>query len=191
MNAALVNKAIRASVQPAVYALAVRLFVLTTDRRGSNRYKPTVATFYETSLITSVYEHLLMNPKLAHLEIRHEMPYKGPIGAPKRVDLWIRPPHGGYAHLIEAGDFSVRKVHSDFAKIRALNPKGSNWFLAFFRDPAKGAADPHPVVTQSFARKNGLDDARVEYDQRFCCSFDVYRPDGNHDPFGFVLFRAK
>lgn len=190
MNDSLVNKAVRSAIQPALYALAVRLFVLTTDRKGSSKHKPTVATFYETSIVTAIYEHLLMMPKLAHLEIRHEMPYKGPAGAPKRVDLWIRPPSGGYAHLIEAGDFGVGKVHQDLAKTKALNPNGANWFLCFFRESA-AAKDPHSIITKSFARKGGLDSARVDYDKRFTKTFEVYRPDGQHDPFGFTLFRAK
>ena len=42
-----------------------------------------------------------MDPRLAHLEIRHEMPYPSGMGAPERVDLWIRPPMGGYAHIID------------------------------------------------------------------------------------------
>ncbi len=190
MNAALVNKAVCAAVQPAVCSLAVKLFVLTTDRRGSKNYKPTVATFYETGIVTAIYEHLLMMPTLAHLEIRHEMPYQGSNGAPKRVDLWIRPPQGGYAHLIEAGDFTVGKVHSDLAKAKTLNPKGSNWFLALFRDPDR-APHPNAVIAASFNRANGLDRHQVEYDDRFAKTFHVYRPDGNHDPFGFALFRAR
>lgn len=190
MNKALVNTALFSCVEPAVYALAVRLFVLTTDRDGSSMYKPTVATFFETGIITAIYEHLLMLPSLAHLEIRHEMPYHGPVGAPRQVDLWIRPPGGGYAHLIEAGDFSPGKVHRDLAKIKAINPNGANWFLAFFRKPP-GAANPTPVINQSFLRVNGLDDARVEFDARFSKSFEVYRPNGAHDPFGFALFRAR
>lgn len=190
MNDALVNRAIRAAVQPGVYALAVRLFVLVTDRKGSSKHKPTVATFYETGIVTAIYEHLLMMPNLAHLEIRHEMPYQGTGGAPKRVDLWIRPPKGGYAHLIEAGDFGVGKVHSDLAKIKHLNPNGGNWFLAFFRNPTE-AQDPNAIIIKSFERTNGLDQARVEHEPRFTKSFEVYRPDGNHDPFGFALLRAK
>ena len=59
-------------VQPAVQALAARLFVLTSGRKGSTKYRPTVNTFYETGIVTALYEHLLMSPILQHLEIRHE-----------------------------------------------------------------------------------------------------------------------
>lgn len=190
MHKALFLRTLFSSVQPAIYSLAVKLFVLTTDRKGSKKFKPTVATFYETGIITSIYEHLLMLPSISHLEIRHEMPYKGPIGAPRRVDLWARPPNGGYAHLIEAGDFDVGKVHRDLAKIRAINPHGSNWFLAFFRE-GNAATNPDLRIQKSFARQDGLDPTRVSYDSRFSSSFEVYRPDGKHDPFGFAIMRAR
>jgi hypothetical protein len=189
MNKALVASSVLSLIQPSVYAVAGRLFVLSTGRAGSSRFKPTVATFYETGLVTSIYEHLLMDPRLSHLEIRHEMPYKGPVGAPKRVDLWIRPPKGGYAHLLEAGDFVVRKVHSDLAKIRAINPSGANWFLAFFRGP-NGNANPWPKINASFGRTNGLDRTRCQTEQKFCGHFNVYRPDGSCDGLGYALFRA-
>lgn len=113
---------------------------MTSGRAGSARFKPTVATFYETGLVTALYEQLLMSPNLNHLEIRHEMPYQGPVGAPKQVDLWLRHLDGAHPQLIEAGDFGVGKVHADLAKITALNPRGANWFLAFFR--MTGADDP-------------------------------------------------
>src|SRR5580704_16734152 len=99
MSVSLVPKTIMSLVQPSVQACASRLFVLTAGREGSSNFHPTVNTFYETGLVTWLYEHLLMTPVLKHLEIRHEMPYQGPAGAPKRVDLWIRPPNGGYPHL--------------------------------------------------------------------------------------------
>lgn len=197
-------RAIVSCVQPAVYSLAGRLFVLTAGRRGSRLYMPTVATFYETSIVTALYETLLMLPDLVRLEIRHEMPYPPPKpaarkaatkkpakrkGAPKKVDLWMRPPKGGYPHLIEAGDFSVGKVHRDCRKITALNPNGSNWFLAFFREPSE-ASDPWAVLQASLARKNGLNGARVHVDRRLVGSFLVYRPDGASDPFGYALLRA-
>lgn len=180
-------KAIVSCIQPAVCSLAARLFVLTAGRRGSRLYKPTVATFYETSIVTALYEVLLMLPALQHLEIRHEMPYGGSTRTPKRVDLWIRPPQGGYPHLIEAGDFKPQKVHNDCAKIRALNPNGANWFLAFFREPSE-ASDPLAVLTASQLRRNGLNGVYV--DKRLVGSFLVYRPDGASDPFGYALLRA-
>lgn len=177
-------------IYPTVYSVAGRLFVLSSGRKGSVQFQPTISSFYETGIVTALYEHMLMSPQLAHLEIRHEMPYPSPgKGAPKRVDLWVRPPNGGYAHLIEAGDFSVQKVHSDLEKIRNINPKGSCWFIAFFRG-SQSALDPWAEIEKSFNRKNGLDKSKVKTGSNFCGSFDVYRPDGNHDTFGYALFRA-
>ncbi len=178
-------------VQPAVQALAARLFVLTSGRKGSIKYRPTVNTFYETGIVTALYEHLLMSPILQHLEIRHEMPYHGPVGAPKRVDLWLRPVNGGNPILIEAGDFAVGKVHNDLAKIKAINPNGTNWFLAFFRDPKKtNPGDPLTVLMNSLAHGAGLDPAKVEVDQTLVTHFEVYRPTGDHDTFGVALIRG-
>jgi len=99
-------------VQPAVQSLAGRLFVLTTGRAGSRHFKPSVVSFYETGLVTALYEQLLMTPLLQHMDIRHEMPYHGTAGAPKQVDLWLRHLNGAHPHLVEAGDFSVGKVHT-------------------------------------------------------------------------------
>jgi len=131
-----------------------------------------------------------MDPTLSHLEIRHEMPYQGPRGGPKKVDLWIRPPNGGYAHLIEAGDFQSKKVHEDLAKIKKINPYGSNWFLAFFRG-SDATVDPWSKIQKSYKRSNGgLDKGKARCASNFCGSFSVYRPDGSSDPFGFALFRA-
>jgi hypothetical protein len=179
-------------VKPAVQSLASRLFVLTSGRKGSAKYRPTVNTFYETGIVTALYEHLLMSPSLQHLEIRHEMPYHGPVGAPKRVDLWMRPVNGGHPHLIEAGDFAVGKVHGDLAKIAAINSNGTNWFLAFFRDPnATNPSDPWDVMQKSFLHGAGLDPAKVEADQSLTTHFEVYRPTGDHDTFGAALLRGK
>lgn len=189
MKKALIASSLVSLIHPSIYAVAGRLFVLTTGRMGSAIYKPTVATLYETGLVSSLYEHLLMDPRLSHLEIRHEMPYPGAVGAPKQVDLWIRPPYGGYAHLIEAGDFGLGKVHDDLAKISALNPNGANWFLAFFRG-ANSTADPWSVISKSLTRKNGLDPKRVRSHEKLCGSFTVFRPDGTSDMFGYALLRA-
>src|SRR5690606_10221408 len=121
-----IPQTILALVEPAVWSLAARLLILTTDRKGATKHQPTVATFYETGIVTAVYEALLMSPVLAHLEIRHEMSYKtrGGKGAPKQVDLWLRPHNGGRPIMIEAGDFAVGKIHRDLAKLRTLNANG-------------------------------------------------------------------
>lgn len=179
-------------VHPAVQSLASRLFVLTAGRKGSAKYRPTVNTFYETGIVTTLYEQMLMSPLLQHLEIRHEMPYPGPVGAPKQVDIWLRPVNGGIPTLIEAGDFTVGKVHADLAKLRSLNPGGTNWFLAFFRDTkTTSPRDPWAVLTSSLGRANGLDPKNVVIDKGFTTSFEVYRPTGNHDTFGAALLRGK
>ena len=192
MAVSLIPRTVFSLVQPAVWATAARLFVLTTGRAGSKKYRPTVATFYETGLVTALYEQLLMCPTLAHLEIRHEMSYPGAAGtqgAPKRVDLWLRPVNGGNPTLIEAGDFAKRKVENDLQKMKALNPSGANWFLAFFRSPSHASA-PWDALQASLNRQGGLNDNLVSVDQRLTTSFTVYRPDGNSDPFGAALIRA-
>jgi hypothetical protein len=185
-----IPRTIFALVEPAVWALAAQLFILTTGRKGSKSHKPTVATFYETGVVTALYEALLMSPVLAHLDIRHEMAYKVTPGrgAPKQVDLWLRPHNGGLPILIEAGDFQVGKVHRDLQKIAGLNPKGTNWFLAFFRSGV-AAADPLAELQRSYTRKKGLDSARVRMDKRLVRSFKVFRPGGSDD-FGAALLRG-
>ena len=186
----LIPRTIVSLVQPAVYAVAARLFVLTTDRRGSRRFKPSISTFFETGLVTSLYEQLLMSPRLSHLDVRHEMPFSAAAkGRQRQVDIWLRPVVGGYAHCVEAGDFSVGKAHSDARKLQILNPRGSNWFLAFFRHP-EDADDPFSKIQRSFGRQNGLDPHLVTADEKLTRAFQVYLPNGSHDPFGFSLFKV-
>ena len=193
MSVSKIPKTVFSLVQPAVWAVASRLFVLTTGRAGSARFKPTVATFYETGLVTALYEQLLMSPTLSHFEIRHEMPYPNPTsaaGAPKRVDLWLRPVKGGQPHLIEAGDFTKQKTQADLIKMNGLNASGCNWFLAFFRKPPH-ASDPWTALQASLARQRGLDANLAQVDRRLTTLFLVYRPDGQSDPFGAALIRAR
>ena len=178
-------------VEPAVWGLAARLLILTTDRKGSAKAKPSVATFYETGIVTSLYEAMLMSAVLSNYDIRHEEPYKTPgkRGAPKQVDLWLRPHNGGIPILIEAGDFAPGKVHRDLAKLKRLNPKGTNWFLAFFRKAPK-SAEPLLELNRSFRRKDGLNAKRVKVENVLVMSFDVFRPNGSPDKFGAALLRA-
>jgi len=179
-------------VEPAMWSLAARLLILTTDRKGSKKHQPTVATFYETGIVTSLYEALLMSPVLAHLDIRHEMAFKTTAGkgAPQRVDLWLRPHNGGTPIMIEAGDFSVGKVHKDLAKLKKLNSKGTNWFLALFRE-GSAAAKPLEELENSFRRGNGLDDTKVKMEKSLVQSFEVFRPGGGvPDKFGMALLRG-
>ena len=186
-----IPKTIFRLVEPAVWILAARLLILTTDRKGSAKSKPTVATFYETGIVTSLYEAMLMSAVLANYDIRHEEPYKLNTGkgAPKQVDLWLRPYNGGIPIMIEAGDFSPGKVHRDLAKLKKLNPNGSNWFLAFFRS-SPVSDDPLCELRRSFKRKNGLDDTKVQLESSLVTSFNVFRPNGNPDKFGVALLRG-
>jgi hypothetical protein len=193
-RAALVAPRVFALIRPATYSLALKLFVLTDGRAGSAKFKPNVATFYETSLVTSLYEHLLMDPELAHLEIRHEMPFRSKtpaVGASERVDLWIRPPKGGLPHLYEAGDYNAGKVNSDLGKIKRLNPKGTNYFIAYFRGKKKLKDHPYDQLLKSLARVNGLDAGLCFVEKKYCEVFEVYRPNGDHDQFGVALIKAK
>lgn len=178
-------------VEPAVWSLAARLLILTTDRKGSAKAKPSVATFYETGIVTSLYEAMLMSAVLSNYDIRHEEPYRtsGKRGAPKQVDLWLRPYNGGIPILIEAGDFTPRKVHRDLMKLKKRNPKGTNWFLAFFRKAPK-SSDPFRELTRCFERKGGLNAKRVKVENALVMSFDVFRPNGTPDKFGAALLRA-
>lgn len=186
-----VPKTIFRLVEPAVWSLAARLLILTTDRKGSAKAKPNVATFYETGLVTSLYEAMLMSAALSNYDIRHEEPYKlsAGKGAPKQVDLWLRPYNGGIPIMIEAGDFAPGKVHRDLAKLKKLNTSGTNWFLAFFR-VAPISADPLLELRRSFMRKNGLDDTKVGLEKSLVMSFDVFRPNGVPDKFGAALLRG-
>jgi hypothetical protein len=185
------HRTVFALIEPAVWSLAAQMLILTTGRRGSKKHQPTVRTFYETGLVTSLYQALLMSPVLAHYEIRHEMSFKTPNkqGAPQRVDLWMRPHNGGWPMMIEAGDFAIAKVHRDLEKLKKLNPTGHNWFLAFFREGAD-AINPLEKLEKSFDRKNGLDKQRVKLDKSLVRSFDVYRPNEDPDKFGIALLRG-
>ncbi|MDE2412336.1 MAG: hypothetical protein KGM18_11240 [Sphingomonadales bacterium] len=185
-----IPRTVFALVEPAVWSLAARLLILTTERRGSKKRRPTVQTFYETGLVTALYEAMLMSPILAHMDIRHEEPYPTPgKGAPKQVDLWLRPHNGGRPMLIEAGDYSVGKVHRDLKKIKALNPRGTNWFLAFFRDQADDF-DINGKLNASVGRKNGLSAAVVDVNKSLIHSFAIPRPNGVQDKFGIALLRG-
>ncbi len=174
-------------VEPAVRSVADRLFVLTGGRKGSLRHKPTIESFFETGIVVAIYEFLLMSPELSHLEIRHEMPYSATT-RPEQVDLWIRPPNGGRAHLIEAGDFSPKKLKDDASKMRRLNPKGTNWFLGFFRQEPH-SSDPWGRLVSCRRRKGSLKGTRIELDRRLVRSFTIRLPGQPDVHFGFALVR--
>jgi hypothetical protein len=186
---ALISKTVCAMVEPAVRSVADRIFVLTAGRAGSQKRKPTIKSFFETGLVVAIYEFLLMSPELAHLEIRHENPYPATT-RPEQVDLWIKPPNGGYAHIIEAGDFTPGKLKADASKMRRLNPKGYNWFLAFFREEPH-SCDPWKRLQHCRRRKGSLKYARLEFDQRMVGSFSLRLPGMAEVHFGYALIRVK
>ena len=186
-----IPKTIFQLVEPAVWTLAARLLILTTGRRGAAKAKPNVSTFYETGIVTALYEAMLMSARLSNYDIRHEEKFRlhSGVGASKRVDLWLRPFNGGNPILIEAGDFQVGKVRTDLAKCKALNPKGDSWFLAFFRSLPQ-SLDPSAELSRAFARKDGLDSKLVQMDPKLVRAFDVFRPNGEPDKFGVALLRG-
>ncbi len=187
-NLALITNTVKKLVEPAVRSRADRLYLLTGARPGSQKRKPTISNYYETGLVVALYEFLLMAPKLAHLEICHERAYKGKT-KPEQVDLSIQPVNGGRVTLIECGDFSPKKVKDDVSKMRRLNPDGTNWFLAFFRDQ-KTACDPWKKIQECRGRKGSLKGVRIELAKKFCDSFTIELPDSTIC-FGFALIKAK
>jgi len=144
-----------------------------------------------------------MSSYFSDYDVRYENSFKaagGGKGAPKRVDLWLRPLKGGHPHFVEVGDFEVSKIHKDIQKMSQLNQSGKNWFVALFRkgdntgksaDGDEGAADAKSIIERSLKRKNGLDSSLVGYDQRLTDKFQVYRPNGAHDWFGVAILQAK
>jgi hypothetical protein len=187
MTLALISRNLLESIEPAVHSLADRIFVLTGGRQGSQKHKPTIATFFETGLVVAIYEFLLMNPALAHLEILHERPYPSAT-RPEQVDLWIRAPTGGRAVLIEAGDFTPKKVKDDAKKMRRLNPRGTNWILAFFRD--HHASQPWPRLRSCRRRKGSLKGCHVDMSEEMTESFSIKLPGQPIIHFGYSLIRV-
>lgn len=180
-------------VEPAMWGLASKLLILSTERKGAQKHKPSVSTFYETGIVNSLYEAMLMSPALSNQDIRHEMPDKrlpGAKGASKQVDLWMRPYNGGVPTMIEAGDFSIGKVHRDLDKIRKMNPNGQNWFLAFFRTEPH-ASDPKACIDKAFKRKNGLSSVKIYQNRVLHHTFKIYKSKGAYESFGVAMFQRK
>lgn len=218
MSASKLPKTILDLVKPAVDACAMRIYVLTHGRKGKEKAKPNILTFYETGIVFALYEQMLMSPILANWDIRWEERHKI-RGNFQWVDLWLRPSNGGLPIRIEAGDVpngKIGKAHSDADKLirlHAENQSSSSWFLAFVRDLAEqvkenevkvtklyGAAaksvpvTPHDVlvarIKKSFKRKDGLNSNRLKFDERLVRVFEVYRPGGRCDIFGAILFKV-
>lgn len=180
----LIARAICRAVQPAVQEIATRLFYLTTYRPGSKRHKPTVFALYETTFAQAIFEHLLMDPTIGHLDIRHEMKC-----GTERVDLWLRHASGGIAHLVEVGFFSKKKVEDDLAKLARLKPKDARWILSLFR--GEKAKICRRVVSQSIARANGLDGSLMTFNPEHAGDFEVYRPGKPGEHFGYALIKGR
>lgn len=181
-------------VEPAMWGLAARLLILSTERKGAKKHKPNVSTFYETGIVTALYEAMLMSPVLANQDIRHEMPDKklpGAKGAPKQVDLWLRPHNGGVPTMIEAGDFKASKVRRDLDKIKRMNPYGQNWFLAFFRsEPHSG--NPKAYVEKALRRKKSRLNSRIVNLSRILYhTFSIYKSKGEYEKFSVAMLQRK
>ena len=129
-----------------------------------------------------------MAPDLAHLEICHERAYDKKT-KPEQVDLSIQCDNGGRVTLIECGDFSPKKVKDDICKMRRLNPNGTNWFLAFFRDPAT-APNPWKKIKECRGRKKSLKGVHIEIAEKFCHHFTITLPNSS-TTFGFALIKSK
>lgn len=185
---ALIVKTVMELIEPAIRSRADRLYVLASGRPGSVHRKPTMATYYETGLVVAIYEFLLMSPELAHLEISHEVKYKKKT-KPEQVDLWIHPRNGGYATLIECGDFTPGKVKSDAKKMRRLNPKGTNWFLAFFRDD-ESAKNPWRKLKDCRSRKKSLKGKHLDMSEEFTRHFEISLPNQKIN-FGWAMIKVK
>lgn len=187
-NLALITKTLKALIEPAVRSRADRLYLLTGGRPGSQKRKPNITNYYETGLVVALYEFLLMAPELAHLEICHERAYPGST-KPEQVDLSIQPVNGGRVTLIECGDFSPKKLKDDLIKMRRLNPDGTNWFLAFFRDP-QTASDPWRKLKECRGRKSSLKGVHIDLAEKFCGSFQIRLPNSTIQ-FGYALVKAR
>lgn len=189
-------------INPAVRHVADRLFVLSGSRIGVADRKPRIDKFFETSIVVAVFEYLLMLPSLSHLEICHEKPYPKKT-RPEQVDIWIKNPGGGPQTLIEAGDFTPGKLKKDASKMRRLNPRGSNWFLAFFRDqPENGqteAPSQKPLAKLKKCRGDSkslkgchlaLDEEDVRRGNLIVGSFSINLPGQPTIHFGYALIRV-
>lgn len=190
----LIAKAIYQSVQPAVTEVATRLIYLTEHREGSEKFKAKNANIYETTFVQSIFEHLLMTPLIAHMEVRHEYGYPK-SKTNERVDLWIRHPKGGIAHFIEVGFFDVKKVHCDFEKMARLAPTDAHWMLAFFlKEDWKSYQSPAEKVVKVLDRTatNGhLDAHSMTFNKLHSGCFQIYRPGAAPIDFGYALFKGR
>lgn len=193
MNEAKIPRAICDLVKPAVVTFVHRLVLLTHGRPGSKESKLEVKTLFETGLVTSLYEYMLMSPVFRDYEIRREWQIRdGKKQRPKQIDLWLRPVMGGRPFLIEVGDYTPGKVKHDLNKTFAHDAKATHYFLAFFRDTEKHATNPFDVIEKSAIRKSKpLDISIIEYDKKYCSTFEVFTSSDRKEHFGYALFKRK
>lgn len=194
MQKSKVASAIFDMVEPALRFVAHDLQVLTANRPGNKDYHPSVLDLYETTLVFQVYRHLLMYSEMRDYDVRWEMPVDN-----KWVDLWLRSLGGGEPNLVEAGDFTVAKVHEDLDKLRSLRPKSQWYFLAFFRtnkDPKKNEPSDAQLNPASYIDKSlgmgvyGLDPVKVEHNPEYCRSIGIVGPEGRTDIVGYALLKG-
>jgi hypothetical protein len=102
----------------------------------------------------------------------------------------MRPHNGGVPTMIEAGDFSIGKVHRDLDKIRKMNPQGQNWFLAFFRSEPH-SSNPKGCIEKAFKRKNGLSTRKIHQSRVLYHTFKIYKSKGRYENFGLAMFQRK
>lgn len=193
MHEAKIPRAVFDLVKPAVISFVHRLLLLTHGRPGSAHSRLELSTLFETGLVTSLYEYLLMSPVFRDYEIRREWKIKtGTARRPKQIDLWLRPVKGGRPYLIEAGDFTPAKAKNDLNKLHTHDAKAYHFFLAFFRDKPAQAKAPFDVLTKSAKRRtNGLDTAVVDFDEKYCGSFEVFTSQNRTETFGYALLKRK
>lgn len=193
MHEAKIPRAVFDLVSPAVVSFVHRLLLLTHGRPGSVHSKLEVSTLFETGLVTSLYEYLLMSPVFRDYEVRREWKIKtGAKQRPKQIDLWLRPVKGGRPYLIEAGDFTPGKAKNDLNKLHGYDPQAYHYFLAFFRDKPDQAKHPFDALTKSAKRKtNGLDTSVVDFDEKYCGSFELFTSQDRTEDFGYALLKKK
>ncbi len=193
MNEAKIPRAICDLVRPAVVSFVHRLILLSYGRHGSIDSQLEVSTLFETGLVTSLYEYVLMSPVFRDYEIRREWKIKdGKKQRPKQIDLWLRPVKGGRPFLIEVGDYTPAKVKHDLNKTYSHDAHATHYFLAFFRDTETHATKPFDVIEKSVKRKTKpLDISLIEYDKKYCDTFEVYTSANRREHFGYALFKRK
>lgn len=200
-------------VPPAIMDIAIRMYVLTEGRAGKEKAKPTISSFYETSIVQSLYSMILMSPKFSDWDIRIEEKHVVE-SRDQWVDLWLRMNGGGKPVRIEVGDFSVAKVNDDAKKLKDIHKtiaSRSSWILSIVRNlgsrvdgnkryNSKKSSGKRPtsrkgalvsIVTSALKRKGSLDGSLIDFDDRLTRVFEIYRPEGKNEVVGVVLFRVK